>query len=111
MRDLEQSKKEMAYLRAKNRTEKLRRFYVHGIVYLVVNALLIIFKVIRNMNHGETLVDALLDWSAGITPFLWGIALAIHAFSVFGPNVILGRDWEEAKLKQFMEEEQQKDKF
>ncbi|NND11587.1 MAG: 2TM domain-containing protein [Flavobacteriaceae bacterium] len=102
------NKKDVAYIMAKHRAEKLKRFYVHGIVFIVVNGFLLLFKVIRNMNNGETFVDALLDWSAATTPLIWGIVLGIHAFSVFGPNIILGRDWEEAKLKQFMKEEERK---
>jgi hypothetical protein len=31
--------------------------------------------------------------------------LAIHAFSVFGLPLILGDNWEEEKIKQYMEDE------
>lgn len=99
---------ELAYIMAKHKTEKLKRFYVHLTIFLIINIGLITFKVIRNMNYGETLIDALVDWSAFTTPIIWGVFLLIHAFSVFGPNLILGRDWEESKLKEFMKEEEKK---
>jgi len=105
---MEKSEREIAYLMAKHKTEKLKRFYVHLVIYLVVNVTLIVFKVARNLNNGETFSEALIDFSTFSTAIIWGIVLTIHAFSVFGPNVILGRDWEEAKLKKYMKEEEQK---
>ncbi len=39
------------------------------------------------------------------TAFFWGIGLLSHALSVFGPNLFLGKDWEDKKIKQLMEKE------
>ncbi|RZJ51219.1 MAG: 2TM domain-containing protein, partial [Chryseobacterium sp.] len=36
-------------------------------------------------------------------PFFWGIGLAAHALSVFLPTFVLGRDWEEKKIKELMD--------
>lgn len=104
---MEDSKKEMAYIFAKHKAEKLKRFYVHGLVFLAFNTILIFVKVTRNMNNGETFNEAFIDISTLATPVIWGLILAIHAFSVFGPNVILGYDWEQKKLKQYMQEEEE----
>ena len=38
----------------------------------------------------------------------WGIGLTIHALSTFGMIGLLGRDWEERRLKELMEEEQRR---
>jgi len=99
--------KDMAYLMAKHKAEKLKRFYVHSIIYLIVNTVLLIIKTSRNLNNGETFNEAFFDFSTFSTAIIWGLVLAIHAFSVFGPNVILGSDWEEKKLKQYIKEEEE----
>jgi hypothetical protein len=44
--------------------------------------------------------------------FLWaalgiGIGLVFKAFKVFGLNPILGKNWEERKIKEIMKDEQQ----
>jgi hypothetical protein len=36
----------------------------------------------------------------------WGVGLTIHAFSVFLLPLIIGHDWEDRKIKQFINEEQ-----
>ena len=100
------SDKERKYLQAKSRVEKLKAFYTHLTVYIVVNVAISTFKIIRNLRNGETFQEAIFDLSFSGIWLLWGIALAIHAFSVFGLPFILGDNWEEEKIKQFMEEEE-----
>lgn len=102
---MEDSKEQMAYILAKHKAEKLKRFYVHGIIYVIANVLILILKITRNINNGETFNEAFFDFSTFSTAIIWGLVIAIHAFSVFGPNIILGNDWEEKKLKQYMQEE------
>jgi hypothetical protein len=33
----------------------------------------------------------------------WGIAVAVHAFSVFGFGRLFGAEWEESKIEELME--------
>jgi hypothetical protein len=40
--------------------------------------------------------------------FGWGIGLFFHALEVFKLVPFLNKDWEERKIKQFMEEEKKK---
>ncbi len=103
---MENFDRQMAYMMAKHKAEKLKRFYVHGIIYLIVNIILIVLKVTRNLNNGEIFNEAFFDLSTFSTAIIWGVFLAMHAFSVFGPSFILGHDWEEAKLKKYMKEEE-----
>ena len=41
----------------------------------------------------------------------WGIGLFIHAALVFKFLTFIGKDWEERKIKEFMEEEKSKNKY
>ncbi len=104
---MEDSRKRMAYIFAKHKAEKLKSFYIHSIVYFIINTFMVVFKITRNLNNGETFNEVFFDLSTFITPLIWGILILIHAFSVFGPNVILGRDWEERKLREYMKQEEE----
>jgi len=98
---------DVAYLLAKHKTEKLKRFYMHSIIYVIINCGLIFVKVNRNMNNGESFADAFFEFNTFSTAIIWVVVLAIHAFSVFGNTFILGSKWEEEKIKQYIKEEQQ----
>ncbi|RED42742.1 2TM domain-containing protein [Winogradskyella eximia] len=99
----------LKFLKAKNKVEKLKRFYTHLGVYFVINTIITVVKVMSNMNMGETFDQAFYDFSTLATWLVWGIAIALHAFSVFGLPLILGEDWEERKIEKYMNDELQKD--
>ncbi len=83
------------YEKAKKRVEEIRSFYSHLFVYVVVNAGLFLLNIItspRSLWFYWVLIG-------------WGIGLAIHALNLFGTEKILGRDWEEKKIKEFMEKD------
>ena len=37
----------------------------------------------------------------------WGVGLLVHAFLTFGGRVFLGREWEEGKIKDYMEKDEE----
>jgi hypothetical protein len=39
----------------------------------------------------------------------WGIGLAAHAFLVYGAGNIMGKEWEEQKIRQILEQERMQD--
>ena len=86
--------RETKYQRAKARVAALRGFYIHLGVYVVVNTFLFLRDILTSPDN------LWFYW-----PLLgWGIALAIHAFRVFGPDRLLGAEWEERKISEIMEE-------
>jgi uncharacterized integral membrane protein len=92
----EQSKYENAFKRVK----KIKGFYSHLLVYIVINIMILIVNV-QSLDKGESYVS-LKNFS---TALFWGIGLAAHGLSVFGPNIVLGQNWEEEKIKELMEKE------
>lgn len=85
------------YLRARTRVQQLRNFYVHAAVYVFVNLLLLLINL---------LTDPFSLWF--YWPLLgWGIALAVHAFLVYGVGGTWEKEWEERKIRQIMEQEQE----
>ena len=99
--------KEDAYLLAKHRVKQVKGFYTHCLVYIIINSIITAFKINRNFNNGETFSEAFFDLGTSMTWMLWGVGLGLHAFSVFGLPLILGKNWEQEKIKKYMEEELQ----
>jgi hypothetical protein len=91
---------EIKYQEALKRVKKIKGFYTHAIVYVLVN-IMIVFLNVKNLDPGETY----FQFKNFMTAFFWGIGLVAHGFSVFVPNWIMGQNWEERKIKEFMEKE------
>ncbi len=89
---------EIKYQQAAKRVKKLKGFYTHLIVYIIVNLFIYIMMIPK--LHGNYF--ALRNFS---TAFFWGIGLVAHALSVFLPTTLLGKNWEERKINELMEKE------
>lgn len=110
MKDLETAKG-IKYLRAKKRVEKIKGFYVHLIVYVIVNTFLsgiIIFGLMD--EEGDSFREAIENFGVYSTWVFWGIGIFFHWLGVFGFNAI-GKDWEQRKLKELIEKEERNSKF
>ncbi|NNE32313.1 MAG: 2TM domain-containing protein [Winogradskyella sp.] len=105
---MEKLETNLKYIKAKNKVEKVKRFYTHLAVYMVINTIITAVKVMNNINNGETLEEAVFDFATVATWIVWGIVLAIHTFSVYGLPLILGDDWEERKIEKLMNDELRK---
>ena len=90
------------YKSARKRVKDIKGFYVHLLVYLVVN----IFLLFANSDFTR-FGNWRLDFSNFYTPLFWGIGLAAHWASVFGPGFFLGKKWEEKKIRELMEKDRQ----
>ena len=88
------------YDRAKKRVKKITSFYTHLIVYIVVNLMIVVVNV-QQLHDGESY----FKWQNFTTLFFWGIGLLAHGMSVFMPYIVLGKNWEEKKIKELMEKE------
>lgn len=99
-----ETKKSLAYLKAKKKVEVLKHFYAHLAVFIVLNSLIILVS--ANVFGGEK-VD-FTRWSVYFTLFFWGIGLVSHAlyvcFELYARNSFL-KKWEQKKIKEFLEEE------
>ncbi|MBT8243777.1 MAG: 2TM domain-containing protein [Winogradskyella sp.] len=93
-------RKEDAYIRAKKRVEAMVGFYWHLAVYIVVNLFLILL-IGLNSNSGFS------GFGPYATAFFWGIGLLFHFIGVFGFSFVLGKNWEQKKIEEFMEKERQ----
>ena len=98
--------KENKYLKAKKKVEAIKGFYWHLAVYIIVNGFITVSKTINNIANGESLSDSLFDIGTFFVWVPWGIGLLIHGLVVFEIfSFLLGKDWEERKIKELMEKE------
>lgn len=95
-----------SYNAAYKKVKKIKGFYSHLKAYLIVNVMIVLSSIIRgNIISDGVDFSGLSHWHTYSTAFFWGIGLAIHAFSVFGPNLFFSDDWEQKKIQKYMEKE------
>lgn len=93
---------EIKYQQALKRVKRIKGFYTHLMVYIVINVMLLIANY-KNSDANENF----WRWQSFNTLFFWGIGLTAHGLSVFLPSFMMGKDWEERKIKELMEKEKQ----
>jgi len=84
-----------AYIRAKKRVKKIKGFYIHLLVYIIVNS----YIVIANLIHSD--IQSALYASIGTLGF-WGLGIIAHWISVFGKNLFFSKKWEQRKIDELM---------
>ena len=90
------------YNRAKKKVDKIKGFYTHAIVYVVVNIMLLLM-----IYSGYSNVTDFWNLGSFSTAIGWGIGLFVHGISVFGKQLFFSSNWEEQKMEQFLKEEEQ----
>lgn len=96
------TQEEIKYQEVVKRVKKIKGFYTHAAIYVVVNIMIVILN-IQDLEPGESYFKI----ENFITAFFWGLGLLTHALSVFLPNILLGSNWEEKKIKQLMDKDKQ----
>lgn len=82
------------YEKAQRKVEDLRSFYMHSIVYVFVNTMLIVINV-KTYKQSES-------WWF-IYPLIgWGVGLAIQGLSVSSKGPF-GQKWKEKKIHEYIE--------
>jgi hypothetical protein len=94
--------REDKYFRARERVDQIKKFYSSLLSYIVFIVLL------GGLNYwiDEWRYPWFL-WAA----FGWGIALVFQAIKAFGFNPFFGKDWENRKIKELMENDEDAKKW
>jgi hypothetical protein len=82
------------YESAKKKVKEIKAFYSHFMVYAIISVVLLVVNVLS---------------SPGVYWFYWpmigwGIGIFFHAMNTFNLG-IMGKDWEERKIKEMIEKE------
>ncbi|WBU88702.1 2TM domain-containing protein [Cellulophaga omnivescoria] len=85
---------EKRYQRAKERVEKIKGFTYNLVAYCFVIPFLIW------LNYQTT------DFPWSVFPaFGWGLGLTAHGMEAFGYNPLFGKNWENRKIREYMEDD------
>lgn len=88
-----------AYVRARKKVKEIRGFYYNLMCYCVVISGLIIINLVNTPDHLWFFYPALG----------WGTGLLFHGMGAFGVTSVLGSDWEERKMREYMQKEREFD--
>lgn len=101
--------KEQQYIKAKKRVQDIKGFYSHLTVYVVINLFLsgIIIYGLSN-DEGYDFPEVISNFGVYAVWLFWGIGLFFHWLGVFGFKNLLGKKWEEKKIKELMNEENER---
>ncbi|MDP5106425.1 MAG: 2TM domain-containing protein [Polaribacter sp.] len=95
---------EQKYILTKKRVEKISKFYKHLAVYIVVNIFLTVIFVVGDVNDGDSFNDAIFNYHNYKIWLYWGIGVVFQALNVFTINALFDKNWEEKKIKEYMNE-------
>jgi hypothetical protein len=87
------------YYRARKRVREIKGFYGNLASYIIINLFFLFINLQTSPDH------LWFYW-----PMLgWGIGVIFHGLKVFNSMPFLGKDWEERKIKEFMDQDQLRD--
>ena len=96
---MELNEKENKYLRAKRRVAEIKSFYTSLVSFVVfITALAVLNYYVNGFRNPWFL------WAA----FGWGIGLLFQARKAFNWFPFFGKEWENKKMREFMEEEERR---
>lgn len=99
MEDFNLTEEERLYKKAKEKVQNIRSFYINVACYCIV----IPFLIYINLRFSPE-----FHWFY-FSMFGWGTGLFFHGMEAYGWNPILGKDWEQRKIKELLEKEKRKD--
>ncbi len=100
---MDSKKQSEKYIKAKKRVEDIKKFYKHLTFYILLNIIFIGYRIYKDINYGSSFIEAFTDISNYKIFFWWGIAVLIHAVNVLGRDKLFNKDWEERKVKEYMD--------
>ena len=97
MKQIPQKQLDDSYVRARKHVEELKEFYYNLISYCIVIPFLIFINYKTSWDY---------KWFF-FPMFGWAVGLSFHAYKVFVNDGMLGKSWEDKKIRKFMEEDNQ----
>lgn len=94
------TKRNLNYIRAKNRVQREKGFYNHLVIFVLVNTGITAFKVYDNLSSWDTFINKLLSIDVLSSWMVWGAILLFHFFMFR-----FGGKWEEKKINEYMDRE------
>jgi hypothetical protein len=90
----------LTYIKAKNRVEKLKAFYNHLVIYMIINTIITGFKVSNDLDSWDNFITELLSIDVLSSWTVWGLILILHFIAV-----VFFHGWEARKIEELMNKE------
>jgi len=88
--------RENKYIKAKDKVERIKKFYNNLLSYIIFIGFL------AGLNYyTDGWNNPWFLWAA----FGWGIGIFFHAVKAFNWNPFFGKDWEDRKVKEYMNQD------
>jgi hypothetical protein len=97
-------RQEDSFIRAKKRVKAIKGFYIHLIVYILVNIFISGIIIFGLMKSGYSFKEAFSHFGVYSTWFFWGIGMFFHWLGVFGSTAFFGKNWEKKQLEKYMDD-------
>ncbi|REC42221.1 2TM domain-containing protein [Chryseobacterium pennipullorum] len=91
---------DIQYQQAKRQVERLRGFYSHLFIYVLVNMIIVWYN-FTALKPGESY----FQFKNFLTATFWGIGLLIHGVIIFISRTGFIKKWEEAKIRELIDKE------
>jgi sugar phosphate permease len=88
---------EERYYQAQKKVKDIKSFYQHLTVYVLCNPIVIVVNLMTSPGF-LYFIFCLLGW---------GMVIVLHGLAVFNHLPFFSKDWEERKVKEFMEKEEE----
>ncbi len=93
--------------RAKQRVERIKSFYNHVVVFVLINGVLLLLKdeiTIAIFGEEGLSIPKLMDW-VNWNLYIWMGILTIHALIAFGKRPSFMRKWEARQINKYIEQD------
>jgi len=94
---------------AYKKVKAIKGFYWRLMIYLIVNVAIIVSNLNNDFfqigNKGSDY--GIFNLKTYTIALIWGIAVLVDAFKVFGPNIFFSKNWEQKKIQKYMDREVQ----
>ena len=99
---MERDLKSEKYKKALKRVKEIKKFYKHFSVYLIINLIFIGRRIYKDIDNGDSVLEAFMDLNNYGFFFWWGFGLIVHGILVFGAPKLFSKDWEKRKIEEIM---------
>ena len=93
------------HIKAKKRVKQLKGFYTHLLIYVLINTLLLVIKMIGSYHYGDYFMGSLWHFSTFAPWLFWGVGLSFHAIKVFNKNPFFNKEWEDRQIQKYLDED------
>ena len=90
------------YIQAKHRVKRLKRFYIHLFLFLIVNIALL-FRLLM-LEKDESL--NFFVWVVLNIMITWSIGILVHAWIVFKGKLLFRKEYEDRRIEELIRENQ-----